>query len=320
MPSDAGGDRDAASCGHDCCGGSCIAGKCQPHVIYQGPDGAFEPLEEIAVHGAYVYFSSTRVAGLHRIPINGGPRVTIWNARPTVTSIAVDASGVYVGGVNSTADAGTSGLIERVSGDGQSTVMIDTGQSPTEIALDSTHAYWQSGSSLIKRWPKSGAAGVTVFGNEVTLLGSMTARSGRVFFHQASGGQVFQRDVLDPFSDHTLAMGESQVSSLAVNGAHVFWPLATANKIRRVAVSGTGPIDLVANAGGTPTHMAADDSHVYWISLALNAIRAARADAPGVAIDLATGFTNLRKLALDSSCVYATLGGSEGKIVRVAKP
>jgi hypothetical protein len=333
VPSDANVEGDAPSecsatvdsgqncgrCDHDCCGGACVSGKCQPHVIYEGPDGAFEPLEEIAVYGPYVYFSSTRLDGVMRIPVNGGERRTIWTKRSYVRSIATDASGVYVAGVSSPLDAGTSGLIERVSPDGQPQFTLDMNEDASNIVLDENHAYWLSGNSAIKRWSKSGGP-TSAVGGTADLLGYfLAARSGSVFFEKIAGSQIVQRDGAGIAPDRELAADEVEVSSLAVNAAYVFWPLGSPNKIRRVAVNGVNPIDLVANAG-TPTYMVADDSYVYWLSWGQSALRAARADTPGVATDLATDLPNPRKLAHDAGCLYVTYGGGRGKIVRVAKP
>jgi hypothetical protein len=261
-----------------------------------------------------------------QIPIEGGQsgrRITIWNKRETVTSIAADASGVYVGGVNSTGDAGGSGLIERVPHDtGQPPVLIDMGDYPSEIVLDETHVYWRSGNTTIKRWSKSGGSTASAVGDQISGLGRITAMNGRVFYHQSVGARIVQRDAQ---GDYELAKDEAGVNSVVARGSFVFWSLASAVKIRRATVDAGAPTDL-AQFNGIPVWMAAEDNYVYWITEAPNAIRSARTSVPGAAespqnaIDLAVGIDQPRRLGLDARCVYVTTAGVPGKILRVAKP
>jgi hypothetical protein len=295
-----------------------VGGKCQPVVIYENLDGGYEPLEEIAVYDNSVYFSSTRLSGVMQIPLAGGERKTIWNKRPYVRSIAADASGVYVAAVSSPSDPGTSGLVERVSHDGQSSVTLEAGLDSSGIALDETHAYWRSGNSLIKRWAKAGDGGAaSAVGQPVTGLGFFAVRAGRVFFQQ--GNQIIRRDAAGQLPDAPLMGDQVGVTSVAVNSAHVFWPLGS-YKIRRAELDGANAIDLVADALGPTTYSIADDAHIYWLSVTGTAVRAARADTPGAAMDLAGSLESLRKIAQDANCIYVTLGAGQGQIVRVAKP
>jgi hypothetical protein len=318
-PSDAGIDGDAPlPCTRDCCGGKCVGGKCQPMVIYENLDGGYEPLEEIAVYDNSVYFSSTRLSGVMQIPLAGGERKTIWNKRPYVRSIAADTSGVYVAAVSSPSDPGTSGLVERVSHDGRSSVTLEAGLDSSEIVLDETHAYWRSGNSLIKRWAKAGdGSAASAVGQPVPGLGYFAIRAGRVFFQQ--GNRIIRRDAEGQFPDVPLMGDQAGVTSVAVNSAHVFWPLGS-YKIRRAELDSVNAIDLVADALGPTTYSIADDAHIYWLSVVGRAVRAARTGTPGAAMELADGLDNLRKIAQDANCVYVTLGGNAAKIVRVAKP
>ncbi len=305
-----------------------MSGKCQPIEIYSGPESGNEPLDGIAVAGDHVYFASPRPGlGVMQIPIAGSSTTPapIWNEKPFVTSIAADATGVYVAGVDSDVDAGRSGLIEHVNPDTRQSETILTGDEyPSELALDQIHVYWKSGKSVIRRSQKP-AGSASAVGQPVNELGYMTALSGLVFFQQTVGSLIVQRDAQSTVADHPLASNEAGVSSIAANRTHVFWSSTSTSKIRRVPIGGRDPIPLV-DTGGLPTYMAADDDHVYWLTYGdRGALRAARVDTPGAAeslqspIDLATDISFPRRLALDSRCVYVTTGGA-GKIIRVAKP
>jgi hypothetical protein len=318
VPTDANTD---GPCTVDCCGGTCVAGKCQPRVIFPAPDAGNESPQEIAVNGANVYFSSNRAPGpgVLKMPTNGGMPTLFWNKRAVVTSIAADASGVYVAGVDDVTDAGTSGLVERLAPDsGQLQAILDAGGFPSEIALDAEQVYWRKGNTVIRRWSKSDGGSATDVGDTIANLGRIAAANGRLFYHQASGSRVLQRYLQGGDPDLELSRNETDLSSLAANATDVYWPVADGNKIRRVAAGGGGSAIDLFDAGGLPTFMVADGAYVYWLHTG-GVLRAGRADGTGPVIDLATSLPTPRKLASDARCVYVTTG-TPGRIYRIAKP
>lgn len=66
---------NCGTCGHDCLGGSCSAGRCGPVVI------AIEPGEPraIAVDATHVYWTNAKTGDVRRAPIAGGATQTLFD-------------------------------------------------------------------------------------------------------------------------------------------------------------------------------------------------------------------------------------------------
>jgi hypothetical protein len=74
---------NCGSCGHDCFGGACNAGRCAPVVLATDPG---EPAE-IAVDATHVYWTNAKTGDVRRAPIAGGAAETIYDG-PTGTMLA----------------------------------------------------------------------------------------------------------------------------------------------------------------------------------------------------------------------------------------
>jgi hypothetical protein len=330
---DAGVDVDGAGCGdtlsnpqhcgrcnHDCCGGICVGGKCRPVVVHEGPDGGNEAPQEVAVHGDYLYFWSSRITGVFRVRMPGGPRDEVWNKKQHIAAIAVDATGLYVAGND---DGSLTGLVERVPlGDGGSPQTILDGDDVSgEITLDDTFVYWRSSRSIIYRVQK----GTTTLGRVGTFdqgLSTIAVSNEMVFFHTtANTGQIVKVPRLGG-NQLPLASAQRSVGGLAANRVYVFWSATDAGSIRRVNVDGSSlqPTDL-ATIQMAPQAVMADDVYVYWVNYGdpngtLNAKLVGGGDQIVVASDLGLP----RKFLLHEHCVYIATGAPPGRIYRVAKP
>ena len=66
---------NCGSCGHDCLGGACTAGRCQPFVIANEPG---QPMA-IALDTTHVYWTNATTGDLRRAPIAGGAAETLYD-------------------------------------------------------------------------------------------------------------------------------------------------------------------------------------------------------------------------------------------------
>ena len=73
--------HNCGSCGHDCLGGACASGVCQPMVIAASQTAVWG----IAVDADNVYFSRTfgSIRGIARQPLAGGAPITIYSSAVT---------------------------------------------------------------------------------------------------------------------------------------------------------------------------------------------------------------------------------------------
>lgn len=90
------------ACGHDCLGGACAAGRCQPLQLVAGTTDAStrEPVVRMLVDGSLVYYTAARDAfgvgsdpsGLYSVPITGGATPSLIQSG-NLFSLAVTTTG-----------------------------------------------------------------------------------------------------------------------------------------------------------------------------------------------------------------------------------
>jgi hypothetical protein len=90
--------HNCGACGHDCQGGSCASGACQPCVLVQETS-----VNSIAIDGSDLYFStevydsgsSTSYSNVAKVPLTGGTVTPLACGIQYASSVAVDASTIY---------------------------------------------------------------------------------------------------------------------------------------------------------------------------------------------------------------------------------
>lgn len=83
------------ACGHDCRGGACESGKCQPVTIASDLPGP----TAIAVDGTHVYWINIKTGDVHSVPIDGGAKTRLFDGPADFmgNSIALHGGKVYFG-------------------------------------------------------------------------------------------------------------------------------------------------------------------------------------------------------------------------------
>jgi hypothetical protein len=66
---------NCGACGHDCLGGGCSAGRCEPFIIATDPG---QPMA-LAVDATHVYWTNATTGDVRRAPITGGPAQTLFD-------------------------------------------------------------------------------------------------------------------------------------------------------------------------------------------------------------------------------------------------
>lgn len=176
-------DKNCGYCGHDCLGGGCSQGACQPveltstlrggwdiavsggnvfwtnssySKVYWLQKGASAPSswnfasKGAAVAGGYFYFAGYYDASIYQLPVGGTASPTEYVATAEApATVAADASGVYFDQTSAVAVT-----------DGQNVTTLASGvPTPTDLALDATDVYFTvSSAPEVYRIPKSGAA------------------------------------------------------------------------------------------------------------------------------------------------------------------
>ncbi|GMV19089.1 MAG: hypothetical protein HS104_07250 [Polyangiaceae bacterium] len=275
-------ENNCGSCGHSCLGGGCVAGKCQPAVVFSKP-------------------GSSSTSG-------------------TLGPLVADGLHLFVGDSGDLGKSVLTGALWVMDLDGKNFERLDPGGSTEVVALasDSTTVYWTSAEGELKAVNKEGGAvsslvsdpvtmhGVAVSGKHAFYVGGTTVKQVYLVGNKSwpltgplpnpralavSGGALYLTTMGNGpgFLDGTVSriavdLGDSPSPTLktveplvldqfspgplATDATHVYWSTAEGD-IHRMAFVGAAP-EYVAKATDAadqaPQAIAVDEAHVYWTS------------------------------------------------------
>ena len=287
---DLGNDRHhCGACGHDCPGGDCKVGLCQPVVLATIP-GA----RGLSLHGGSLLVGTCGRAGgdaFLEVPVSGGKPVT------AVAFSHCGAAQVVLDDTLYWSDTSTL-LTTQLTPQGAPSVLAST--SAWKIVATKSHVYWgklnPKGRAIgIMRLPLGGAPD-SVYDQEVFAL---AAGAGAVYWAASDGVHgMADSALLDlPLSMlparelatdatslyigtqsgiHALRLVDGKVSLLVpgANGARLttdpttlFWLDDAAGTVSRVPLAGGDPTLLAKGVSFTGTSViAVDETFVYWLA------------------------------------------------------
>jgi hypothetical protein len=290
---------NCGACGHDCLGGGCQSGICQPVVLAMGETNP----TDIAVSSTHVYWINPGAlsGAVRRVPTGGGTATTVAGNQTAPAHLAIDGSNVYW--------TYTTGIRKAPLAGGAVSLVTSwaSGPVPTGLASDGNDVYWCMDNGDIRRVPVGGGAQSLLI--SAVTPGGLTTDTTHFYWGDYDG--VYKRPKPDNTSFVWLTnQQQSDVHVLDVHAGQIYFGLF--NTVSRMSTSGE-PISTVDTSTSGASAVAADDTYVYW-STAGGTLRRALAVGNG-AVDLAVGAT---RVAVDSTYVYWTNAGS-GQILRAVK-
>jgi hypothetical protein len=306
-------------CGHDCQGGACNAGACQP-VTLSTQGGAF-----IAVDSANVYWSSFSAGTVTQLPFGGGMPITIAAGQTNVFDLTSDGTSVYF-------LAGETGTVVGsvfkvpVGGGAISTVSANTAPAEEGIAVDATSVYWFEGPTIM-RAPKGGGAAtmlVPFMGDSSASFHDLAIDATSVFWTSTSlqFGNSVSSVPIGGGAVTKLAPGLQGPQGIAVDDQNVYWANGGTNGTDGTVMKeplGGGAITVLASGQCSASEVAADGTNVYWVNLGCpggpgSTVMSVPRNG-GTPVVLATG--SPLRLKVGATSVYWTGGGL---VQKIAKP
>jgi hypothetical protein len=313
-------DKHCGACDHNCQGGACTAGQCQPVVLASGLQSA----TDLAVDTSNVYWThwSSNFGGVFSVPITGGPMKTLASINDSF-AIATDGTRVYV------TQHLTSGSVFSIPVAGGNPLILASGQGrPVSIAVDGGWAYfanqWTGNISkalldgtLTKVFASAQSAppGVATDGSYVYWTCGCLSTSSGVSRAPVGGG-----------TPAVLAVNQAFPLALTTDANNVYWTNQGTTKmgdgsVMMISKSGA-PLVTLADKQNVPTHIAVDAQNVYWTNKVAGGSVMAAPIGGGTPVTLAAGQSYPSGIAVDATSVYWTNAGTgqnDGSVMKLAK-
>lgn len=313
--------RHCGACGHDCLGGVCSAGRCQPVTVSSEPGRP----GVITIDGEWVYWTNPAVGDIRRARTDGGGVETVYDGPPDTpygTRIVRSGSDVYF----SVDDA--DGGVFRCAATG-------CGSAPTPVlaGLANPKSFDLAGTSLV--------VAESIFDGRVrrcTLpctdtVTDISTTEGFASYVTVSGDKVAWDSLLPGPGNVRVAEGTSPATTVRSNvvgreiqivgSMLVFAELG--GGVSTVLVDGGAPRRL-SNLATQLEHLEVEDARVYFgDSLNGKILRCALSDAlPDAGAVLADKQSSPFDVAVDAKQIYWTNRGpadtqGQGSVVRLAK-
>jgi hypothetical protein len=274
---------NCGACGHDCQGGACVAGVCQP-VLLTG-DESFP--NTIATDGVEVYWANNTNVDygvppasivVRSMPTTGGAPKTLQIIEPGYpTSLHRDGQYLYFyKSVDWVTSKSFTGSIARMCADGSCPVVDLSGQIDNyawELALDATRIYFpSSGNGGLSHIDKGGSVPTTApmfpgfyfsrFAVDDAFVYAVVVPNAML---GNNAPQLFVRLDKATLTPMTLMKGFNGYADVVVDAQNIF--LADADKVYRLPKTGPGALvpTVITPAGLHPSFLASDKNRLYWL-------------------------------------------------------
>jgi hypothetical protein len=257
-------DKNCGSCGHDCLGGACAAGQCQPMLIaqYQGN------LQTISLGAENVYVT-TDLGYIGRANKDGSDlkafampafSSSAFNGTPHVEEDGDRVFFVWYNGAIQLAYCSTSGCdssIVPIGGPYTQYFTVDPlGHKIYWIDYSPTQLWVASTVGTFLGTPIPSATAPTIYGNHfIYSQGGLLFTTAETLERLAASGGSFK----------TLASGSNFSNVLAANDDTVFWPTDSGIVYTSLPNGTSGAPSMLVGAPMVGA-LAADNTSVYWIA------------------------------------------------------
>lgn len=311
-------------CGHDCLGGECVAGVCQPVLLASGIQKPFALIKD----ADYIYGTGDDTAGqVWKVPVHDCTTPSICASVLTNTGakyqdIAQDIEAVFF-------TDRSAGRVLRLSKMGGDPCDLATNQQdPVGVAVDDSYVYWttRSGNRILRADKDCSTADppeVVVPSTPAPQL--LLLDSTGLYWTSMTGGLLSWASA-DGSSSEPVWSGISPgdfMFGLAMDDTWVYWrdgeqytTGGQSGRLVRARRDRSGGFEVLAENQGRPRYMDLDDTHIYWT--ADDAVhRMAKADVGTVEV-MAAGFPGVHGIVVDEVAVYFCTYGT-GEVFRIAK-
>jgi hypothetical protein len=320
---------NCGACGHDCLGGSCNGGLCQPTTLVPGAPGHNVPA--LATNGAifWTYNDGLGLWGVRSCSDGGcgGTPATVSsfsNGFPVADALVVNGGTLYWAALNTEVHPSTHHLHScATSGCGGSPVSAGSMHMTGAFAADSSNFYWggtnaSAQAAIMFCTPALNNCG-TGGGTPVQFTLANASHAfwyGLLYWTDTSAAQVVKctgSTSSGCTSTSVVANTATSPSVLTVDGTNVYF--ADSAGVHQCAVGGCASSLTLAGGQQNANSIVSDAKYVYWASS--TSIMRGTIDVMNSGTVIAQNQTNAATIGLGTKAVYWSV--QDGAIMMLAK-
>jgi hypothetical protein len=279
---------NCGACGHDCMGGACTAGVCEP--VSLGAMGG-QPLA-VATFAGDVYWG-TGNGEIFRVPQDGGAIESLYASGGTIQSIAITVNGLYFTNGNRVtllkpgggttwssisypetnavaADASYvawtatgANIVRTANANGNNNSKVgDIENGPTSVALVGTTVYWSNslGAEIRSAQVQGGLGAATI----ATTPAPHHLIADNDTLYWISGDTIYTLPAAGGGTAKSLAPSGTDVRGMAVDLKNLYWTLGGPGEVWRMPKDGSAPPERIAAGQAGPQGIAVGPKAIFW--------------------------------------------------------
>jgi hypothetical protein len=301
-----GDPKNCGRCGHDCLGGTCANGQCQPIVIASGEAQPWV----IEVDGTNVYWTNYGDDTIRTCAKNKCVPSTLATNQNTVQTFVQDTNNLYWANY-------LDGDIQKCAKTGCNnapTTLASNQPEPMGLAVDGVNVYWTSytGFGLLQKCAVGGCNGApSTMATFADPLQFVAADGTNAYFTAQDG---VRQCAINNCGNSMVTLSMANTYEIIVDKTNVYW--STHNQVARCPIGGSTPTTM---ANLYVDALAVDSTDVYWALPNSGMIqKCATGGCNNMPTTIATGQSNPHHVALDASAVYWT-SYTGGTVMMLAK-
>jgi hypothetical protein len=326
--------HNCGRCGHDCLGGACSAGVCQPVAIVPGSAG-YRPWQ-LALTATAVYFTDTVNGQIATVNKDGTGLRTLDSSGFRDNALGLDDAGVFFSDLNANAIVHCT----LTSCGAAPTVLatVPSGGDVVALALDQGITFADDYCNLYRLPTKLGGTPTALIlsdgGSPCSPYTDDVRSDGTHLYLAQDDGHVWRMEmdgggVVNLSGSLTVPLA----NGLAIDSQAIYWTqqdpnLALPGTVNVTGLDGTNPHVLASNQAN-PMHIVSDGTNVYWTTLGFGSSGNSGKVwmcSPGSCqpVTLATQQPDPQYIVVDDQAVYWTdydgVNNFPATVMKVAKP
>jgi hypothetical protein len=295
--------KNCGACGHDCFGGMCVQGECQPTLAYQTGNIA----SSLVAFGPDLYWGT---------PNGMVEKVGIDGSNPMIVGMVGFGIGVFGLAVTNQAVYATNGNRVTVFLNGGNTWMSINDQGVHAVAANNVHAVWTAtGNGRVRRAEAVGGNqqefAYSEMGPTSIVLDGDIAR-----WANSNGTEIRESLVFDNNAATTIFAGPPNPRLLVQDDKTLYW---VSNDMVYRGVLGMGMVpEPLFPTGPDVRALAVDGLHLYWTLGNVGEVWRAAKTAPFAPKPVAKGLAEPHSITIGADSVFWANRG-DGTIMRLAR-